>query len=125
MQKLDSDKLDFAYKYPFSEEAREIISKAEGDIDEKYLRAGKLRVEKDVTGNADFSEVGLSEIKYTYVLSYVYSRMLISAINNRYHLEVYINSEAKRSRNALEKESFPNLMKVLSQLHINVSYSEE
>ncbi len=125
MQKIDSDKLDFAYKYPFSEEAREIISKAQGELDEKYLRMGKLRVERDITGESEFSVVGLSDIKYTYVLSYVYSRMLISAINNKYHLERYVSSEAKRSRMALESETLPNIMKVLNELHINVSYADE
>lgn len=124
MQKFDNDKLDFAYRYPFSEEAREIISSAEPEIDEKYLRAGKLRVEKDVAGDSEFSEVGLADIKYTYILSYVYSRMLISAINNRYHLERYVSAEAKRSRNAMESETLPNMMKALNELRINVSYSE-
>lgn len=126
MQKFDSDKLDFAYRYPFSEEAREIIATAAPEIDEKYLHFGRIRLENDMTGELTFSEDGTTtDLKYTYVLSYVYSRMLISAINNRYHLERFIASEAKRSRGALESESLPNIMKVLNELHINVSYSDE
>ncbi len=125
MQKFDTEKLDFAYKYPFSDEAREIIAKAQEGIDEKYLRAGKLRVEKDIVGDADFSLVGMSDIKYTYVISYVYSRMLISALNNKYHLERYITSEARRSRRALENDTLPNIMKVLGELKVEVSYSQE
>lgn len=125
MQKFDNDELDFAYKYPFSEEARKVISKADSELDDKYIRVGKLRVEKDVAGDSEFSEVGLADIKYTYVLSYVYSRMLISAVNNRYHLERYVSAEAKRSRNAMERDTLPNIMKALNELHINVSYSEE
>ncbi|MDE1768489.1 MAG: DNA primase noncatalytic subunit PriX [Candidatus Micrarchaeota archaeon] len=125
MEKISSDKLDFAYKYPFSEEAKEIVSQAEQGLDEKYIKTGKIRVEHDIAGDTDFSEVSMYDIKYTHVISYVYSRMLISAINNRYHIQRYADSEAKRSRKALEADTFPNIMKVLKELRVDVSYAEE
>ncbi len=125
MDTADPAKLDFAYKYPFSEEAREIISMEQGGIDEKCLSAGKLRVERDLAGDSEFSAVRLNDVKRVHVISYVYSRMLISAINSKYHLEQYISAEAKRSRNAFAQETMPGIMKVLDELHISAGYLDE
>ena len=44
----EAEKLDFAYKYPFSKAAMEIIGSASSKVEEKYLRLGKLRLEEDL-----------------------------------------------------------------------------
>lgn len=122
----DKAGLDFAYHYPFSNEAREIIAQAAGGLDEKLIKAGKDRVEQDL-GDSPISRLSISmpEVKRTYVLSYVYSRMIISAIGNKVHLEKYIRSEARRARGALEEETMPNILKLLSELGVEMSYSGE
>ena len=122
----DRANLDFAYHYPFSKEAREVIAQVGGDLDEKMLKAGKDRVEQDLNGDRiSYSNISMPEIKRTYVLSYVYSRMIISAIHNNLHLERYIRSEAKRARAALEEDTMPNILKLLGELGIEMSYSNE
>jgi hypothetical protein len=124
---MESDKLDldFAYKYPFSSEAKEVISKEHGPLNESLIKMGKTRLEEDLNANdIKFSHTTINDIKRTYVLSYVYSRMLISAINKPLFLEKYVRAEARRSRGALEGDSLPNIIKLLSELNINVSYSE-
>ena len=67
----------------------------------------------------------MPEIKRTYILSYVYSRMLISAIGNKIYLERYILAEAKRARSALSNETMPNILKLLGELGIEMGYSDE
>ncbi len=118
--------LDFAYHYPFSKEAREVIAQAGQGLDERLIRAGKDRVEQDLNSDSiAYSNISMPEIKQTYVLSYVYSRMMISAIGNKIHLERYITSEARRAKSALEEDTLPNLLKLLSELDLEMSYSGE
>ncbi|MHB1830753.1 MAG: DNA primase noncatalytic subunit PriX [Candidatus Micrarchaeaceae archaeon] len=123
---MDGDRqgIDFACKYPFSSEARELIAHAAPELEDKFIKAGKIRVEEDLNSSSiPYYKTSLQEIKYTYVISYVYSRMLISAINSKVHLERYILAEAQRSRSALEEETMPNILKLLSELGIEMSYS--
>jgi hypothetical protein len=125
---MQSDKaaLDFAYRYPFSNEAREIIAGASQGLDERLVRAGRERVEQDLNSESfSYSSISMPEIKMAYVLSYVYSRMIISAIGNRMHLERYIVSEARRAGSALERDSMPNLLRLLGELGMEMSYSQE
>ena len=118
--------LDFAYHYPFSKEAREVIAQAGSSLDDRLIKAGKDRVEQDLNGDSIvYSNISMPEIKLTYVLSYVYSRMIISAIGNRIHIEHYILSEAKRARSALESDTMPNILKLLGELGMEMSYSGE
>ncbi len=122
----DRPDIDFACKYPFSSEAKKIIAGAVQELDDKFIKAGILRVEEDLNSSAiPPYATRLKEIKYMYVISYVYSRMLISAVNSKPHLERYILAEAQRSRSALEDESMPNILRLLSELGIEMSYSGE
>ncbi|MCL5100563.1 MAG: hypothetical protein M1122_01230 [Candidatus Marsarchaeota archaeon] len=43
---IDQELLDFAYRYPFSKEARELVSGVNDGFNGKYMREGKLRVEE-------------------------------------------------------------------------------
>ncbi|EQD62542.1 hypothetical protein B1B_07203, partial [mine drainage metagenome] len=79
----DIGDLDFAYRYPFSKEARAIIAAAGSSLDERLANAGRIRVEDDLNSNSvQFHNTMMQDVKRTHVLSYVYSRMIISAINN-------------------------------------------
>ena len=118
--------LDFAYHYPFSKEARDVIAQAGQALDDRLIRAGRDRVEQDLNSDSiAHSSISMPEIKQTYVLSYVYSRMMISAIGNKVHLERYVMAEARRARNSLEEDTLPNLLKLLSELELEMSYSGE
>lgn len=122
----DIHDLDFACRYPFSKEAREIIAQSAGEMDEGLIKAGKSRVEEDLNqASISYSKVSMPEIKRAYVLSYVYSRMIISAIGNRIHLDRYVRSEAKRARAALEADTMPNMLRLITELELQMGYSEE
>ena len=113
----EAEKLEFSYKYPFSKAAMEIIGSASSKIEEKYLRLGKLRLEEDLSRRRpEFTTVKLNEIKRSIVVSYVYSRMLASALSDRYLLNVYINAESNRVRSALSSEETNNVMELSKEL---------
>ena len=117
--------LDFAYRYPFSNEAREIIAQSASAMDDGLIRMGKLRVEEDLNrGEISHSRISMADIKKAYVLSYVYSRMIISAIGSQIHLDRYVRSEAKRARSALESDTMPNMIRLMTELDLRMSYSD-
>ena len=109
--------LDIAYKYPFSSEAKEIINGMGLRFEERFLRYGKIRIEKDLdNGEKRFEDNSIGEIKYMHLLSYVYSRMLVSATGNRTLISKYIKAEAERASDALSVDSDANLVKIAESL---------
>ena len=123
--RLDGNDLDFAYKYPFSNEARAIIAAA-NSVEDRLVNAGRVRVEEDINGKSIvFHNTMMQDVKRMHVLSYVYSRMIISAIANKPYLDKYVLSEAKRARMALEYETLPNMLKLTSELGMELGYSGE
>ncbi len=122
----EAEKLDFSYKYPFSKEAIEFIGAAPKRIDEKFLRLGRIRLEEDISKrSAPFSEVKIDGIKKSVIISYVYSRMLASALNDTYLLSLYINAECGRVKDALKSDSNENIAKLAEELGISLQVSED
>src|SRR5208337_877033 len=122
MAKVDSPKLDFAYLYPFSSEAREIISSMDAKtIDERYLMAGLLRVNEAIgKSRIEFVKTPLTELKYTYLMSYVYARMLISAAGDRYAIARYVSAEANRACEALSGDRAENVSRIAGELRLGI-----
>lgn len=123
----ERETLDFAYKYPFSKEARDVIASSAQALDESAIKNGRIRLEEDLhSGNLSYYRTNLDEVKRAYVLSYVYSRMLVSAISNsKMHLHRYVSAEAMRVSSALQEENMPNLLKLMSELGMEMSYKDE
>lgn len=125
MDPADEQRLDFAYRYPFSEEAKQIFAKAPNSIEERYLEAGRVRIEEDLRGGVAPEVTRLSSLKQTQLMSYAYSRMLVSAINNPYYTTRYVNSEAERAYRLLESDTLENVLKVTKELGIALDNSGE
>ena len=77
---LDSAKVDIAYKYPFSSEAKEVVAQQQNQIKSKYLEMAGKQIEQSGTESANYTEISIGSVKIDYVMSYLYSRMLLSAI---------------------------------------------
>jgi len=118
--------LDLAYKYPFSNEAKEVVKSHESTrIDPRYLELGRLRVNEAITkGVIEFSEASGDELKLDYVISYVYARMIASAISIA-AVERYVSAEAKRSAQALSSEKTENIIYIANELGIKVEQDGE
>ena len=121
MARADSPKLDFAYKYPFSTEAKELISSLNvGAVDERYLMAGLVRVNEAISkSKIEFFRAPLTELKYTYLMSYAYARMLISAAGDRYALARYVAAEAGRAGEALFEDRAESVTRIADELKLN------
>ncbi len=121
----EQSELDFAYKYPFSKEARDVIRGLNSNsIDQRQLERGKGRVEKALhDGNLDYVATSYDPAKVESIVEYVYARMLVSGMKNSIYLQRYAAAEARRSASALEMDTTDNVTKVLLELGFEASMS--
>ncbi|MCL5008608.1 MAG: DNA primase noncatalytic subunit PriX [Candidatus Marsarchaeota archaeon] len=117
----DDDKLDFAYKYPFSQESKGIILKAQQRFDLKGLENGRKRVQDAIDKKLEFRKIPISSIKLTYLISYAYARMIVSCIRNTAALNAYADSEAHRSAEALMEGTQEEVKHLADELGIHIS----
>ncbi|MDE1827674.1 MAG: DNA primase noncatalytic subunit PriX [Candidatus Micrarchaeota archaeon] len=122
---FDEAKLDFAYRYPFSSEAKEIIASLESSkVEEKYLKAGMIRVgQAFADSEIPFTKTTVADMRLVYLVSYVYARMLVSAVGNSpvttYLVNKYAIAEAKRCSEALAADTIQNMERLGKEIGIN------
>jgi DNA primase large subunit len=120
---MQESKLDFAYKYPFSQEAKEVVADLHATaINQQQLREGVSRLKGALKeGNVAHANVkGLSEVKYSYIMGYVYARMLVSALGDAYAIRQFAAAEAKTAADILSRDTTDNLVKVANELQLGV-----
>ena len=124
MQHNAEAKLDFAYKYPFSSEAKEVIAGLEGKgIDTRQLQVGFSRLENELrSGAALGSRIrGLSSVKREHVAGYVYARMLVSAMDSEYAIGRFAEAEAKAAKEALDLDTNDSILAIARELGLGAS----
>ena len=125
MEAIDSAKLDFAYRYPISKEAHEVIAQLDSGLDERYIKLGAMRVEDDINSEGiSFTKTSMTELKRSSLISYVYSRMVVSAINNKYALDRYVKAEARRIGTALLDDTSDGMLRIAGQLGIGMEEAD-
>ncbi len=114
------EQLDFAYKYPFSSDAKQIIKELDfKTIEQMHLITGKARLEEAFENNKiEYRTTSYGKLEF--VIGYAYARMLVSALKNITLVTKYANAEAKRSADALEKDSIANIVKLAKELGIEI-----
>ncbi len=121
------DIISFAYKYPFSGEAKELISSAEKKsyiFSDRFLELAKVRLEEAFAGK----KIEFRKIKYgqlDYIIGYAYARMLVSAMGNRYAISTYAEAEASRSKDAMEGDSDINVARLSEELGLKLKLRGE
>lgn len=118
---VNSDALDFAYKYPFSKQAKEIVSEEGSRIDIKYLDMARKQIDIATTKGLEYNGIRMDSVKRDYVMAYLYSRMLLSALRRIDIIKRYADAEARRSSLALLGSNDSDLMEVASQLGIKIT----
>ncbi|MGC8687264.1 MAG: DNA primase noncatalytic subunit PriX [Candidatus Micrarchaeia archaeon] len=117
----DDAKLDFAYKYPFSKEAKDIIESLNiSKISDSYLKAAKNHIEAALAGGISYTKTNISSVKIDYIVVYAYSRMLSSAYGNIALVKAYAKAEAKRSIDALSLAESEEIDKLGKELYLNI-----
>ncbi len=114
------EELDFAYKYPFSDEAREVIKEINlREIEQRHLIIGKARIDEALQNDKiEYRESDYGKLDF--VVGYVYARMLISSLKSPVLVIKYANAEAKRASDALARDSDSNLIKLSRELGLEI-----
>ncbi|MGI0135192.1 MAG: DNA primase noncatalytic subunit PriX [Candidatus Micrarchaeaceae archaeon] len=115
----ERDKLEFSYKYPFSKEAKEAAASfAQNVISIKYLEAGKRRIDESLTGMIEYKDINIKSVREEYITTYIYARMLLSAVKNPTLIRYYARAEARRSEFVLNAAQKDEMLHVASELGI-------
>ncbi|MCL5429889.1 MAG: DNA primase noncatalytic subunit PriX [Candidatus Marsarchaeota archaeon] len=119
------EELDFAYKYPFSKEAKSVVSVINPKhIDPKYISMGRSRLEEALEKDRlEYKEANYG--KEDAVIAYAYARMLVSALKRPDFISKYAKAEARRVVDVLENDSDPNLLQVCNQLGLNMKAAND
>ncbi len=121
------EKLDLAYRYPFSEEAREVVAASkQSRVEYRYLEMAKERIDSALAYESTrrrkplYFDITMENVKSGYVLGYVYARMLVSTVADRSVIESFVTYEARRSEEALSLESAQNVVRIATELGVRM-----
>ncbi len=118
---VDSARLDYSYRYPFSDEARELAASTQHMMEIKYIAMAGKHLREALSGRLPFSEIGVSSVKLDYVIGYAYSRMLVSALRRADIIRKYAEAEAGRSAEALSRSDDPDcIVGMAARLGVNM-----
>ncbi len=118
----EKERLEFAYKYPFSNAAKELMEKLQTDrIELKYLDMGKMHIEEAMNDKLEYKSTTIDYAKTDYLFTYLYSRMLLSATKNMLAIRKYAIAEAKRCAKALSKADNSDIIELAKQLGVNIA----
>ena len=113
-------RLEFAYRYPFSKAAKEVVAAQPNQIARKYLDRAKEHVDQAVNSGLAYTDVRLSYSKLDYVMTYFYSRMMLSALKDKNLIRVYARAEGARSAEAASASGIEGMVKVFAELGFEV-----
>ena len=116
------EELSFAYRYPFSKEAKEAVgSRREDSTDrDRFLELAKTRIEEAFAkGRLEYKNIKYGQLDY--VVGYAYARMLVSGLGSRVGIVKYAAAEASRSKDAIESGGEDDIVRLSSELGFDVS----
>ncbi len=115
------EQLDFACKYPFSQDAKAVLESLKiNSIDYRYMELGKERILGDMDKNVHIVNISLENVKISEILSYAYARMIVSAMEDKQSLSNFIEGEQRRIGETLKGDTTENLMKIASELKVKI-----
>ncbi|MCL5106366.1 MAG: DNA primase noncatalytic subunit PriX, partial [Candidatus Marsarchaeota archaeon] len=87
-----------------------------------YLNLGKMRVEEALgNGTVAYQNIEYEPIKKDFVISYVFARIIVSALRSRHFIDDYASAEAKRCIDAMGSESGDGIIRLSREAGINAS----
>ena len=119
----NEEDLSFAYKFPFSKEAKAIMAAEQGRIDtssDRLIGLGRARLDEALKESIiDYKDIRYGKLDY--LVGYAYARLLVSATSSELAVKRYVSAEAERARRALEKGSEADMGKLAAELHVDMT----
>ena len=124
---MDSAAVDFAFKYPFSPEAKRLIEEMKiTKIEGKYIELAKSQLDEVLnSGKLEYVKISYTPSKVDFVITYAYSRMLLAALRNQGLIQQYARAHALRSAAALEGDDVDNIIKLGSALKLRLARCQD
>ncbi|MFH1222698.1 MAG: hypothetical protein V1492_06475 [Candidatus Micrarchaeota archaeon] len=110
--------IDFAVKYPFSQQAKEAIADRQA-TDELMERALAL-ILSSMTGQLQTRVYAEDEEKKEDIAAYAMARMILGAMRNRYITGKFAVAVSKRTRRYINSESESGLKQLLTEFNIRI-----
>jgi DNA primase large subunit len=112
--------LSFCSKYPFTREAKDLMSSAKVGDEFQLAELAKRRVINAVKdGRIPLLNVELDDSQLLLqVASYAVSRMIVSFLKSRYYVNRYAIAEAKRASSYMERDSDENVLHIARELGV-------
>ncbi|MGC8479165.1 MAG: DNA primase noncatalytic subunit PriX [Candidatus Micrarchaeia archaeon] len=124
--KYSNNELDIAYRYPFSKEAKEIISTYGNALERRLLNYGMIRVQNALDKkNEDLTSDIPNEIKIVHILSYAYARMIASGTGSKTVIKAFVSNEAFRSVSSLIEDKPYNISLITQELNLDIKKDKE
>jgi len=117
---MDESRLEFAYRYPFSKAAKEVVAAQPNQIVRKYLERAVAHIDQAVNKGIAYTELRLSYSKLDYVMTYLYSRMVLSALRDRSLISAYARAEGSRAADAAKSTGVDEVVRVFAELGLEV-----
>jgi hypothetical protein len=116
----ENARLDMAYRYPFSKAAKEVVATQPNQVVRKYLDRAKEHIDQAVNTGLTYTDVRLSFSKLDYVMTYLYSRMVLSALKDKNLIRTYAKAEGARSAEAADSKGVDELIRVSNELDLAI-----
>jgi hypothetical protein len=81
-------------------------------IDPKYLAASRSHITTATEGALEYRSTNMTDMKAGYLITYVYSRMVLSAIKDAQLISRYTSAEAKRAAQALSESDMSEMERI-------------
>ena len=118
---MDDELLDFAYKYPFSNEAKELVGRQRNEISVKYLESCGRHLENAFSKTLGYSKISIGSAKLDYLMAYLYSRMVLSAARRKDLIMEYAMAEAGRSAEAMLASEKEDMLRIAAELGLGIN----
>lgn len=126
MAEVSDEEVDMAYKYPFSAAARAVVASINPGFSAEMLERGRIRLEEALSrGTLAYRKTSMRSVKIEHVISYLYARMLVSALRSREALRKYVDAESRRSIEALGEDTDGNAAAIARGLGIDMRPGQE
>ncbi|MEM3841652.1 MAG: DNA primase noncatalytic subunit PriX [Candidatus Micrarchaeaceae archaeon] len=120
--------LDFAYKYPFTSKAKEIVSESSSNLTsvetkERIIKGAIARVSEAISkGSLEAYRLRLDSAKLDSVMAYPYARMLASSLQRSDLARRYARAEALRCSSFLYLDGQDMLLRISAELGVGVEF---
>jgi DNA primase large subunit len=115
---MDGQDIDFAVKYPFTDEARAILKNKKTEINNELATRALERIKKALGEGLEQSGAIHGEEKIAEIATYATARVILGSLRNSFITNKYAVAESKRVRRDLDSDDIGTALRLGSELGV-------